>query len=98
MKIKKKPSLRKCVNDNCKSCTYDPKAAGTWRQQVTLCSVTGCALYAVRPSSKASIPEAVLDYYQVPGAERAFYTLSRPPEGGLSEHNEGTEYRAQSGH
>ncbi len=84
----KNPSLRKCVNDNCRSCIYDPQAAGTWRQQVTLCTVKNCALYPVRPVTKAPIPESVLDYYQVAGAERAFYGCSRPPQGPLTEHNE----------
>ena len=85
----KKPSLRKCIDDNCIACIYDSGAAGTWRQQVTLCPIKGnCALYPVRPVSKAPIPEHVLDYYQVTGAERAFFRLSRPPEGPVTEHNE----------
>ena len=83
----KKVSLRKCVNDNCRDCTYDPKAAGTWLQQVTICAVKNCALYPVRPVSKSTIPESVMDYYGITGAERALYRLSRPPEGPLSEHN-----------
>ncbi len=87
----KKPNLRRCVNDKCRSCIYDPQAAGTWRQQVTLCTVTNCALYPVRPTSKAPIPESVLDYYCVTGAERAFYRPSRPPEGPLSKHSASEE-------
>ena len=84
----KKPSLRKCIDDMCVSCIYDSGAAGTWRQQVTLCSMKCCALYPVRPTSKAPIPENVLDYYAVVGAERAFFRLSRPPEGPVTEHDE----------
>ncbi len=84
----KKSSLRQCVNDNCRSCIYDPQAAGTWRQQVTLCTVKNCALYPVRPMTKAPIPESVLDYYMITGAERAFFRLSRPPEGPFTEHKE----------
>ena len=89
--MNKKPNLRRCVNDKCRSCIYDPQAAGTWRQQVTLCTVTNCALYPVRPTSKAPIPENVLDYYCLTGTERAFYRLSRPPEGPLSEHSASEE-------
>ena len=56
-------SLRKAINENCKSCIYDDKATGTWRQQVTLCSVKSCALYEVRPKTTSAIPESVLSYY-----------------------------------
>ena len=89
-------SLRAAINAKCKECIYDPHAAGTWRQQVTLCSVTGCSLFPVRPKTSAPIPEAVVDYYQVTDAECAFYALSLPPEGGFSKHNDGTEHRGQS--
>ena len=68
-----KPKLRDSINGKCESCIYDPEAAGTWRQQVTLCSVTSCPLFLVRPVTKAPIPEPVLDYYQVKGSERAIY-------------------------
>ena len=57
-------SLRKAINQNCKDCVYDEIAAGTWRQQVTLCSVKSCALYDVRPKSTRPIPESVLSYYE----------------------------------
>ena len=57
-------SLRKAINQNCKSCAYDDLAAGTWRQQVTFCSVKSCALYDVRPKSTRPIPESVLSYYE----------------------------------
>ena len=96
MKIEKRPSLRKCINDNCKTCIYDPKAAGTWLQQVSICTVTSCALYPVRPTTNAPIPDSVLDYYLVTDVERARYARSRHLEGPLSEHNEGIEYRRQS--
>ena len=94
--MNKKPSLRQSINDNCKSCIYDQGAAGTWRQQVTLCSIKeNCALYSVRPVSKAPIPESVLDYYQITGAERAFYRLSRHTEGPVSEDNESEAYPSE---
>jgi len=45
-----KKGLRGKVNAHCISCVYDEKSGlGTWRQQVGLCSVTGCPLYSVRP-------------------------------------------------
>jgi len=58
-------SLRTKINQHCKSCIYDSLAAGSWRQQVTLCSAKSCALYAVRPKSTRPIPESVLSYYEV---------------------------------
>ena len=58
------PSLRKRINQHCKSCVYDQNAAGTWRQQVSLCSVKSCALYDVRPKPTRPIPESVLSYYE----------------------------------
>jgi hypothetical protein len=84
MTIDKRPSLRKCIDAHCNTCIYDPQAAGTWRQQVTLCSVTGCALYPVRPITKAPIPEAVFEYYGVNSEERGLYACSRPQEGRFS--------------
>lgn len=51
---KQKRSLRRAVNEYCRSCIYDPldKGAGNWRQQVANCTVAKCALYEVRPFSK----------------------------------------------
>ena len=49
-------SLRKAINDHCKWCIYDPKAgAGNWRQQVSACQITRCALWPVRPRSEGSV-------------------------------------------
>ena len=85
MTIMNRPSLRKCIDQNCKSCIYDPKTAGTWRQQVTLCSVTDCALYPVRPVTKSPIPENVLKYYGMTGSEFAVCVSIRPREGRINE-------------
>ncbi len=85
--MKNRPSLRKHVNDFCKGCIYDCAAAGTWRQQVTLCSVTSCKLYDARPVTKRPIPESVLDYYFVPEAERRFFRCSGPLDGGFNGHD-----------
>ena len=68
-------SLRKAINQHCKSCTYDNLASGTWLQQVTLCGVTECALYEVRPKTAHPIPESVLSYYGIKTA------TSQPQDG-----------------
>ncbi len=47
-----KGEWRRRVNQNCKRCIYDPAQAGTWRQQVTLCSVSECFIWLIRPVSK----------------------------------------------
>ncbi len=44
-------SLRKRIDEMCRTCVYDPAERGTWRQQVTLCACTACSLYPVRPVS-----------------------------------------------
>ncbi len=85
MKIEKRQSLRKCIDENCKTCIFDPKAAGTWRQQVTLCSVTNCALYPVRPASNARIPKSVLKYFGVTELEIGNCGSIRPREGRFNE-------------
>lgn len=56
-------SLRKSINEKCKDCNYDDLAAGTWLQQITLCSSPDCPLYGVRPQTKSLIPESVLTYH-----------------------------------
>ncbi len=45
-------SLRKRIDMMCRSCIYDEKAKGNWRQQVTACECDHCPLWAVRPVSK----------------------------------------------
>jgi hypothetical protein len=55
----KRPSLRAAINAMCRSCIYDPVAGrGNWRQQVTACTATSCALFRIRP---VSMPERELD-------------------------------------
>ena len=95
MTIDKPRSLRKCIDENCRNCIYDEQAKGTWRQQVTLCSVTSCAIYPVRPVTKSPIPQSVLKYYSVPEAEYPKYGCSRPPEGCFTEHSDSDEYPAE---
>ena len=58
-------SLRQAINAKCKDCIYDNLAAGTWRQQVTLCAVDLCPLWSVRPKTDLAIPNSVYLYYGV---------------------------------
>jgi len=54
-----KLSLRAAINAHCKWCIYDPASGlGNWRQQVSACEITRCALWPVRPRSK---PEKVAE-------------------------------------
>lgn len=46
-----KAEWRRAVDATCKACIHDPAEAGTWRQQTTLCTVSECPLWAVRPVS-----------------------------------------------
>ena len=49
----RKPSMRRAINAKCKECIYDPIGGdGTWRAQVEACTVTGCPLYPLRPTSR----------------------------------------------
>ena len=93
-----KISLRKAINENCKNCIFDRKAAGTWLQQVTLCSVTSCSIYPVRPVTKSAIPESVLNYYSVTGPERDRYALKNTLEGPFTEHKSNGEYLPTAEH
>lgn len=46
----KKPSMRKCVDEMCKQCIYDPIGGfGTWRAQVAACLDSRCPLHPIRP-------------------------------------------------
>lgn len=73
-------SLRERINHNCKLCIYDPKALGTWRQQVSLCDIKSCPFWDVRPKSRYPIPESTLRYY---GANLgSFQSLKSIPDEG----------------
>ena len=70
-------SLRNPINNFCKECTYDDKAPGTWRQQVTLCGAKNCPLYDVRPKTSFAIPNSIKSYYGVDLASyRPIVTIS----------------------
>ena len=47
---RRRPSLRKAIDNMCKSCIYDPHEPGGWRQQVTACTSPSCPLFNVRPT------------------------------------------------
>lgn len=47
-------SLRKAINEKCKDCIYDEIERGTWREQVTGCTIQSCPLWAVRPTSSSA--------------------------------------------
>jgi hypothetical protein len=55
-----KPSLRRAIDEKCRSCTYDPLSGlGTWRQQVGSCHISDCPLHSVRPqprTGKGGVP------------------------------------------
>jgi len=89
-----KKSLRKCINAHCRSCVYDPEAAGTWLAQVTLCPVSECQLFDVRPTTD-SIPDSVFDYYGVSKAEKARLRLKSTPEGSFPRHTGFVESREE---
>ena len=83
----KKLTRTRAITQNCYDCNYDSEAAGTNRQQVTLCSVYACALRPFRPTTNSPIPESVLDYYGIEGAERAFYRCPEAAKRGFVEGN-----------
>jgi hypothetical protein len=61
----KLPTYKEAIGLKCKDCTYDYCSLGTWRQQVTLCSVKTCPLWHLRPKTTSAIPEKVLLWYGV---------------------------------
>jgi hypothetical protein len=65
----KLPTHKEAIGLMCKGCIYDPCSLGTWRQQVTLCSVKTCPLWHLRPKTDSAIPESVLRWYGVKLAE-----------------------------
>lgn len=48
-------SLKKCVENMCKSCSYDPTQSGSWRSQTENCSVKKCPLWEVRPVTMETV-------------------------------------------
>ena len=62
-------SLRKAINQMCKSCIHDPLSAGTWRQQVFLCSVKSCPLWELRAKSTRPIPLTIITQYRAENDE-----------------------------
>ncbi len=67
-------SLRKAINQKCRECIHDEKAAGTWLKQVEDCTSYQCPLYPVRPitrqtrqqnSAKNEQPDGLRKYREV---------------------------------
>lgn len=56
-----KAELRKAIAGKCKDCIYDNSEPGTWRQQVTACTIKDCPLWAVRPKATVRIKEVKQD-------------------------------------
>jgi len=50
-------SRKKAIDEMCKSCNFDPLDRGNWRQQITSCTITDCALYPYRPKSSGKLIE-----------------------------------------
>lgn len=53
-------SRTKAINDYCKGCIYDPKAPGTYREQIENCpsgpgSKVPCPLWPYRPVSVSTV-------------------------------------------
>ena len=72
-------SLRKKIDKNCKACTYDSAAPGSWRQQVFLCCMKSCPFWDIRAKPTSPIPESTLRWYGVDLAE--FQPLTADFEG-----------------
>ena len=62
-------SLRRRINQNCKSCVYDPSAAGTWRQQI---SNAGTGPSASSGAFKALTDATILQYTHSDGTAYQF--------------------------
>ncbi|MHC4346124.1 MAG: hypothetical protein ACYSUP_15735 [Planctomycetota bacterium] len=66
-------SRTQAIEQNCRSCVYDPANDGTWRQQTTLCSCHDCFLWHWRPVSASDLPEPLLDAYGLTDAEKLLF-------------------------
>ncbi len=62
-------SLRKAINQMCKSCIHDPLSAGTWRQQVFLCCAKSCPLWESRAKPTRPIPLTIITQYRAENDE-----------------------------
>ena len=61
--------FRDAVDRKCKDCIYDGCAPGNWRVQTTLCSVTSCPLWPLRPKTTGTIPVSTLRWYGIDPVE-----------------------------
>ena len=62
-------SLRKSIDAYCKGCAFDREDKGTWRQQVSACTVKECELHPVRPvgskNGTTHLTEELLMHWQI---------------------------------
>lgn len=79
MKSLSQRASRAAINAKCTDCTYDPSAAGTRLQQITLCSVVNCALYPCRPKTKFPIADSVLTFYGIDPKGAEAESILTPP-------------------
>jgi hypothetical protein len=82
----RKLTRAKAIHQNCFDCIYDPAAAGTNRQQVTL--------YSVRPTTD-SIPASVYEYYGEEPPLDSTQRLKYSPEALFSEKADEIEVRGK---
>ena len=58
-------SLRKRIDQNCKECIYDQSCSGTWRQQVSLCTIKSYQFWNIRAKPTSPIPDSTLSWHGV---------------------------------
>jgi len=54
-----KYTRQEAIDLNCKDCIYDDQDVGTWRQQVTACTIETCPFYDYRPTTTGPMPESM---------------------------------------
>ena len=62
-------SLRKSIDAYCKGCAYDSEDKGSWRQQVSACTMKDCELFDVRPVGSKNgttyLTKELLSHWQI---------------------------------
>lgn len=56
---------QRAIDAKCKDCIYDREELGTWREQCTACTITGCPLHAFRPVAKGVRRNGVIEASKV---------------------------------
>lgn len=81
-RCERKGVLRRSIDNHCKQCVYDPLNGGTWREQVTLCTVSVCSLHPVRPLSENAVVLLDGDFGRHKGSYKANARRLAAVEGG----------------